>query len=165
MITAQIVGDDRVRAQLREMTPRLRRELARGMSVLLFAMERHVKQVKLQGGNPLHRRSGKLSDSIHVDAPLQTDRGVVGRLYSGRETAVYGRVHEYGGDFLIPTHGRLVTKAFGRVLATPVWAIVRQHMAHFPERSFLRSTMREYAGRFAGMVQAAVGRAQGKATA
>jgi Rad3-related DNA helicase len=38
---------------------------------------------------------------------------------------------------------RLVKKAFGRSLRTPVQSVVHAHEVRYPERSFLRSALRE----------------------
>ncbi len=54
---------------------------------------------------------------------------------------VYGAPHQFGLDknLAVPSHRRLVKKAFGHALKFPVWASVRAHTfnPHLPARPYL----------------------------
>jgi hypothetical protein len=131
--------------------------LAEGMTALLIYLQGYVRGQKLSG-NPLKAHSGMLARSINWDVQ-RTPSGVIGILFSQREVAKYNFVHEYGGAFTIPQHVRHVTKLFGRILPEPLDLQIRQHIAHFPERSYLRSSVSENQDRFRGMVLVARNRA------
>jgi hypothetical protein len=74
----------------------------------------------------------------------------------GRAPVKYGRAHEYGfqGTVSVKEHLRTIKQAFGKTLASPKTISVRGHSANvnLPERSFLRSALRELAD--AGVIRA-----------
>jgi phage gpG-like protein len=154
MIQADVVGVPQVADRLRGVPTKLDLRLNRAMRQVMIRMQTVVKSEKLRGGNPLHTRSGRLSQSIHWDVELEAQGGITGILYAGR-SAPYARVHEYGGVFNILPHARVITQAFGKPI-TPVSVIVKAHTATYPERSFLRSTMNESREDFLERVRRAV---------
>lgn len=157
MITARVTGAQDVIAHLKKMGPGIRAEISKRLTPLLVRMQSYVKEEKLQHGNPLHRRTGTLSRSIHYDV-AETATDIVGRLYAGME-APYARIHELGGtfDFNIPAHIRVITQAFGRPI-TPTVVNVRaySYSATYPQRAFLKPTLEAHRVYFQRLVSEAV---------
>jgi len=143
---------------------KLRERIKREIWALTLEAQAKVKQ-KLSG-SVLHVRTGVLRNSIASEIVV-TDDSVVGSVGTRIK---YGRIHEYGfrGIVTIGQHvrrskaqidkatysytnkfGRSVTKVrqTGKLGKSTGVILVRQHqrMANFPERSFLRSTLREMA--------------------
>lgn len=118
----------------------------------------YVREQKLSG-NPLHQRSGDLSNSIHSTVE-ESPRGFAVFVFSlggreGRLVVPYAKVHEFGGTFTIPEHERrvaapsaLVGKPKVRGFKAVTVQTVREHTATYPERSFLRSSQLERANVF-----------------
>lgn len=137
MIRGELVGDKAVIRSLEEQRLRVVSGVEKVVMRLTLKLLRRVK-LKLSD-DVLHVRSGRLRRSINaqfVGSGAKT-QGEVGT------NLPYGRVHEYGLTVTVEEHMRLVKKAWGRSLKTPVQATVRQHEARYPERSFLRSALRE----------------------
>ena len=126
--------------------PRLLALIAKNFVPFLIRMQSHVKKTYLSG-QPLKRRTGQLSESIHYRVDEQ-GLEVIGELFAGPETRDYAGVHERGGTFTIPQHTRLITMVWGRRLRTPVEATVTAHKATFEERAFLRPTLADFRERF-----------------
>lgn len=137
MIEARVTGADRVVVRLQSLPDRLRSALKDSMQRQLFRLQAAVVTGKLSG-DPLHRRTGNLASSINQRL---TDDGtsIVGQV--GTKVR-YGAVHENGGTFQIPSHERTITQVFGHAV-TPHAVTVRAHSATFPQRSFLRSSLRD----------------------
>lgn len=95
-----------------------------------------VKSDKLSG-QVLNRKTGRLSRSINAKFENGGSTGVVGT------NVAYGKVHENGGAYSIPAHMRMMKVAFGKPVQNPRMIEVREHIARFPERSFLRTALRE----------------------
>ena len=175
MLTARFVGTERVGQRVRDRGPRVVSSVTRTLREFMVSTQSYVKERKLERGTPLHRRTGKLSRSVHqrVDAD---EAKIVGTLSAGAEVP-YAKVHEYGGDVWIPPHMRLnivrvrevrasvsaglrASAKSGEFLKTraaggsPI-VFVRGYMAHYPERSFLRSSLAERLDAFRFAIRAA----------
>ena len=101
---------------------------------IAIGLQAYIKTQKLQG-QVLAHRSGKLTRSIEQQV-VDQGRTFTAVVQAG-SLAPYGAIHEYGGTFQIPehmSHSRLSQKT---------WT-VRSHTATFPERSFMRSSLKEY---------------------
>jgi phage gpG-like protein len=123
--------------------------LAKTISALTFRLLGMVKQDKLSG-DPLNRKSGRLSRSVNAKFEDAGKTGVVGT------NVIYGAVHEKGGAVSIPAHMRKMKQAFGRPVAVPRDIAVSAHTANFPKRSFLASALRELEPQIKPAIQAAV---------
>lgn len=101
-------------------------------------------------GEVLNRLTGTLSRSIHerVDEEGSALVGKVGSFAGypnpkgNQEAAGYARINEFGGTYKIPEHQRRMTSIFGKEVE-PFMQTVKAHTATYPERSFLRSSLRE----------------------
>lgn len=116
-------------------------------------------------GPVLKNQTGTLRRSIHerLEEAAEYIKGVVGSFAGyvnpkgGGEAAGYARLHEYGGTFEVPAHERrigynadserirLLTKAGGIKKGVANYSVVqvKAHKITFPERSFLRSSLKD----------------------
>lgn len=154
-------------AELEQRVAAVPLELVRTVSTMMgrltIEMQRQIVMEKLRGA-VLHWRTGKLARSVHQDVQVDGSQ-VVGSVYAGKD-APYGMVHEYGGTFQVPSHQRTVVMHQGRQIAarqitrksrraallaaasTVRTVTVRAYTVTYPERSFMRTTLAEYAARF-----------------
>ena len=154
MITVQVTGDDAVVARLAALPGRVAAKLRAAIQRAVFLLVAAVKGRKLSG-QVLKVRTGRLRRSVNgrvVEAP---------GLISGQAgtNVAYAAAHEHGftGVVTVKAHLRTIKEAFGRAI-TPVAAAVAEHTRHMqlPERSFLRSALRELAPEIRQMLAGAV---------
>jgi HK97 gp10 family phage protein len=156
VITAVVVGDEAVIARLNAMGPDLRRGLARAVTRLGFELQRKVQAEKLTG-QVLRVRTGSLRSSIHTQVSAAGDQVAA----SVGTNIRYARIHEYGGT--IPAH--TVTPKSARALAffwkgeQRFFRRVEIPAVTMPERSFLRSALREMTPRIEAGLKEAVAEA------
>lgn len=143
MIKATVVGSERINVKLENMPGNVTMSVAKRIQIVLFKLEGNVKSKKLTD-QALRVRTNRLRSSIHAsDVAVTADKvsGTVGT------NVIYAAPHEYGfsGPVSVKEHLRQVKKVFGHQLKNPmtvkVSAFTRQ--MNLPERSFLRSQMRE----------------------
>ena len=141
MITGRVSGDAAVLLRLKAMNVRVRDALRRGVTREAIALTRFVKEEKLSG-QVLKNRTGTLRRKINY-VVSETSAGVTGSV--GVKLS-YAAAHEYGVDKVVTVreHLRTIKEAWGRPIS-PVSATVRAHQRHMrlPERSFLRSSLRD----------------------
>ncbi len=104
-------------------------------------------QAKLSGG-VLNARSGNLRDSIQAEMS-EDDSSVAARVFSDGSVP-YARIQEYGGRVDVPEMAPVNTKALafawhGRMVFAKRTAA---HAVAIPERSYLRSSLAEFAETF-----------------
>ena len=117
---------------------------------MTLRLQRHIQTEKLEG-QVLQHRTGKLINSIRALPVRLEGDSIVGEVQGAGGPAWYGRVHEFGGVFVFERHstaryGRGITGT-GRV-GRKTRALEQRTMAtyvtaHFPERSFMRSSLNE----------------------
>lgn len=130
MVHGWVEGDAEVIQRLEGFPASTRAELGKSTLKLALQLVAYVKQHKLSG-QVLKNRTGTLRRSIthQVQELPQEVKGIVGT------NVAYARPHEFGW------HGNiLIDQAFGKRLKFPVWKTVT-----LPERSFLRSSLRDKA--------------------
>jgi phage gpG-like protein len=140
MIKATLIGDDKLKTWLRGRYPAIQGELNRSMARLVIGLTRKVKQEKLSG-QVLKNRTGTLRRSI---APNVISRGAVitGEVGTNIE---YAKIHEFGGHTL----PRIILPKAKKALMFNIGGktIFAKKVNHpgskMPERSFLRSALRE----------------------
>jgi hypothetical protein len=146
VIEAQLIGEREILARFNDLSPKVHLRLVKAMRTIVIRLQSFVKGAKLSG-DPLKNRTGNLRRSIGEAVSDDNRDEVVGKvgIFTG-PTLVYGRAHEFGfeGIVTVREHLRTVKQAFGRSIA-PVTATVHSHSRHMhlPERSFLRSSLRE----------------------
>lgn len=155
MIQGMVVGQEQVIAHLGEVHPRVlslvRQEVEREAINLL----RYVKEQKLTG-QMLKNRTGTLRRSINYALSIE-DQGLTAVVGTN---LVYAAIHEYGGV----TRAHVIEARKKKALAFQVGgqSLVRRSVQHpgskMPERSFLRSSLRENEARIKTAIAAAVSR-------
>ncbi len=155
-VVGTVYGTEQVLARLRAMPDRVRQSLVDAMKVQWFSLQ--AKTVGKLSNDVLRRRTGVLASSINVGGQgsatefLDTPGEIVGRVGT---RVKYAAVHEYGGTFSVKAHDRTVGQVFGRPV-NPFQQHVRAHDVVFPERSFLRSSLRDMSGQIRDSIAAAV---------
>lgn len=145
MITGALIGRAETVAGFPAMASRIEAELRQEIEALTIKLLRKVKSEKLSG-QVLKNRTGTLRASVNYRMELKP-RNIYGRVGTNKE---YAAAHEYGftGVVNVQDHLRTITSAFGKALLAPKQVTVRAHSRNMalPERSFLRSSIREMAG-------------------
>lgn len=172
MIFADLVGLGQARMRLRKLTPKIIADTIRSMTRLVIQIQTHVKTKKLVG-QVLNHISGNLSRNIFWDVE-ETGAGVVGSVYVG-SGAPYGAIHEYGGVVDVPAHKRnmpetrrLISQAFGKPIKPRMVTFraheqqVPSHTKVYPERSFLRSALKDFRTQFREVVRELTDKVGGK---
>lgn len=159
MIRAEILGVPAVTAKLKRIPPDVQLALGKSVGRICLALVRTVKQNKLTG-QVLHVRSGRLRRSIHSEVS-STETAVTGIVGTNVE---YAAAHEYGftGTESVRQHLRTITQAFGRAIkggAVQVQVSAHSRQVNLPERSFLRSALREMAPEITMQLRQAVNNA------
>lgn len=127
---------------------------------LALRLEAHVKTQKLNG-QVLNRKSGALARSIN-NKVTRTVNGVIAKVFSSGDVK-YAGIHEYGGK----TAPHIIEPKKAQALAFMMGGKMRffKRVNHpgsrMPERSFLRSSLREQSQEIStGFKRAAVEAAQ-----
>lgn len=94
-------------------------------------------------GSPLHRRSGRLSRTVHGD--VQSAGTLVSGVVAAGRDVPYARIHEYGG--LIKAHD-VVARSAQALMIPLAQGVIFRRRAHIPdvtmpERSYMRSSLKE----------------------
>jgi hypothetical protein len=156
MITGKVVGDQAVLLKFKSYGVLARENLrtaVREQGIRVLAL------VKAKVSGPvLKNRTGTLRRKLNVqfsETPSSISASV------GLSLA-YAPPHEYGfdGTVTVKEHLVTITQAFGRELAGPVQFTMPTHERHMklPERSYLRSTLREETATIRAALQSAVTR-------
>lgn len=153
-VVFRVVGIDKKIAQFSVggYSSELGRRLGGRMKRLVQGLREYIVTRKL-AGQVLNIRTGVLARS--VDWKVDIDPGRVwGKVFVGKQ-AWYGKIHEYGGEFSVPSHGSNRTMAWGR-RTRPYYVQVRAHQIKFKERSFMRSSLNEWRDKAVGQIRLAV---------
>jgi len=144
MISVKI-DDTKLQATLSAMPAKIRASVYKTVFSLALQMERYIKQDKLQG-QVLNHRSGNLQRSIQSQV-IQGDTFVRGRVFSSGDVK-YAAIHEYGGR--IPAHIIYPKNAEALSFMMNGKRVFAKYVNHpgsqMPERSFMRSTLRDFRG-------------------
>lgn len=143
----RITGDLRLREKLGLLKP----VLVSTLQSWAVATAAYCVAEKLSG-SPLHRRSGRLSRTVHGEVEPKGDM-VSGVVAAGRDVP-YARIHEFGG--LIKAH-QVVAKNAQALAFTAGWGpmqgpggkVFRKSVnipaITMPERSYMRSSLKDRA--------------------
>jgi phage gpG-like protein len=155
-MSVRAVGDAAVIAYFGRVPARADAEIGTTVNRLVLKLQNKVKKDKLSG-QVLKVRSDGLRggiDQVFLRTPGAA-RGIVGTNLS------YAAKHEYGfnGTESVKQHLRTIKKAWGREIS-PRDVVVRQHSrsVNMPERSFLRSSLRDMTPEIMADLEAAAGR-------
>lgn len=138
------VDDRSIQLKLSNLPRKLQERLTMSMIYLTQTLRNYIITDKLTGG-VLNRRTGDLARSIQ-DKVESSASAVIGTVYSTGHASIYGRIHEYGAVFQ-----RYVHMAWGREMKEP-----HSVTFHYPERSFMRSSLRDMREQILSNLQMAV---------
>lgn len=161
MITLEIRGTEQVISGLNLRLERVRVAAKSSLDAWAYELAAYIKADKLSG-NPLNRRSGRLSSSVHPVTESTTDSVTAGA--GGGAGVPYAKIHEYGGTIHHPGGtayymSGLLGRAFFVSNASAIadrLPRTRPHDIHIPERSYMRSALREKAPSGIDALRAAV---------
>jgi len=151
MITATLVGRDRLIAKIDRLRPALRRELENEVQRLAFELSAKVKGGPLSGG-VLNVKTGRLRRSIttRLESNPLSIIGVVGTNVD------YGAFHEYGfkGSVNVRAHSRRTNGGVARVRA-------HSRRMDYAGKPFLKPSLEAMRERITDRLSAALNRAAG----
>lgn len=161
IVNIVVNGDKEVIAKFKSMPAAVHAALLQKVYELSLKLEAHVKKNKLSG-QVLGRKSGRLIRSIGSKV-LQTPQSVFGIVFQSSDVP-YGAIHEYGGKtgahLIVPKKAKVLAfagKGGGQVFARKV----NHPGSTFPERSYMRSSLRDLSTEIStGMKEAIVRGAQ-----
>jgi hypothetical protein len=154
VISAHLVGDEKVLAKLRDIPVSINSGLLKAITKLGIDLQHKVQQDELTG-QKLVARSGSLKSSID----LQVDQSATAVTSSVFTDSVYARAHEYGfaGTVNVRASLRRITEAFGRPIPDKIINVrAYSRKMDLPERSFLRSALEEMAPAIRDEVEASL---------
>ena len=155
MIGLQIVGTEAVLTRLGEAPAKIRAAAKTSLDAWAEELAGYIVSEKLSG-QVLNRRTGNLRATVHPISE-ETASTISGGAGGGRDIP-YAKIHEYGG--LIPAHTVVVRNA--QALAFTVNGMLRFAKSvnipdvQMPERSYMRSSLREEAPSGIEQLKAAV---------
>ncbi len=143
IVNITITGDKRLIDRLGSLPAAIQQALYIKSTVLALKLEKLVKTGKLNG-QVLNRITGALSRSIHNKVE-KIGGSVVGSVFSSGDVK-YARIHEYGGQtaphIILPKKASVLAFISGG--GKQVFARKVNHPgSKIPERSFLRSSLRD----------------------
>ena len=159
MITFELTSGDQVITYLGNIYPRVKEATKKSITASLIELTAFVKANKLSG-QVLKNQTGRLRRSIHASNVTEAGGLISGTVGTNVE---YAAVHEYGfsGAVTVKEHMRMIKQAFGKPIKNPHEIAVRSHgrKVNLPEKSFLRSALKELAPGFIAKLQMDVSRA------
>ena len=142
MLKMEFIGGDVLAAVLCSYGGKVQTAIVQSIGRSALRLQSEVMDNRLSG-QVLNIRTGNLHRSIHQQV---TSSGglVVGEVNTNVR---YGVAHEYGfaGTVNVKASMRQIRQAFGRPLKSPRYVQIRAHTRNvkLPERSFLRSALRD----------------------
>jgi hypothetical protein len=157
VITAYLVGDQRVLERLSALPDAVNSGLLRAITQLGIELQRDVQQNKLSG-QVLRSRTGSLRSSIDLRID-QNGGAITASVFSDSR---YAGAQEYGfaGTVSVRASLRRITEAFGRPIAGKTINVPGyDRRMDLPERSFLRSALEDMRPAIREEVEAALAEA------
>jgi len=161
-VSLQITGTERVISGLNLRVERVRAGAKSALDAWAEELAGYIVSRKLSG-SPLHQRSGRLARSVHPFDQSTPDAVSAGAASGGN--VPYAKIHEYGGTIHHPggtaffisqlLGGRAFFVSNASALAASL-PRTKPHDIPIPERSYMRSSLREEAPRGIEMLRAAV---------
>lgn len=149
MIGLQITGSQAVIGRLGEIPGKVTQAAKSSLDAWAMELAGYIKASKLSG-NPLNRRSGRLSESVHSMSSQSSDTVSAGA--GGGAGVPYARIHEFGGVINHPggtaffisqlLGGRAFFVSNASAIAESL-PRTQPHTINMPERSYMRSAFRE----------------------
>lgn len=156
LMNVTIVGDKELIAHLQRMPGAVQAALKIKVTQLALQLENYVKTQKLNG-QVLNRISGRLARSIS-NKITATAQEIIARVFSSGDVK-YAAIHEFGGR--TSPHVIEPKKAHALAFGGQFYAKVNHPGSKMPERSYLRSSLRDMSTQISlGMKEAVVRAAQ-----
>lgn len=158
MIEFSVAGTEAVNGYLRSLPVKIANALSKAMEREMISLARYVKEQKLSG-QVLKNRTGTLRRKVNyqVTRSPAVIEGIVG------VKVAYAAAHEYGIDKMVhvKSYSRQMNIAWGRRVELPRKIEVVAHQRHMklPERSYLRSSLRELSPKIMNALNLAVAQA------
>lgn len=148
LINVTLVGERETLAKIKGLAPAVDQALYLKIKVLSLKLEKHIKTNKLNG-QVLNRITGALARSIHSTVD-RTRNAVMGKVFSSGDVK-YARIHEYGGTiqhpggtaYIIDPKKRGLAMFISNKAATPDMKRTQPHPIKMPERSYMRTGLRD----------------------
>jgi phage gpG-like protein len=160
VLDVQIVGDQRIVATLRDLGAQTAQ--AAKDSIGRSTVKVHRLAVQKANGPVLKNRTGTLYRAINFRV-VKTEAGIVGTVGI---KLTYAAAHEFGchKTVSVPAHLRMMKVAWGRPVKEPRQIMVGAHSMkmNLPERSYLRSSLKELRGDIVADLRASVNKATAK---
>ncbi|STZ77348.1 hypothetical protein [Bergeriella denitrificans] len=154
----EFIGGDTIAAVLKSYSAGIDAQIEASIGRSVLMLQRYVVANKLSG-QVLGKRTGNLRRSINQVVERNGTK-TVGMV---KTNVRYGVAHEYGfsGAVSVKAHLRQIKQAFGRPLRESRSVQIKAHSRHvkLPERSFLRSALRDLQPQIEADLQMAVERA------
>ena len=146
MLRGRVEGSEAVIVRLLGKATKTENAVVRRMDVLSWRLHRKITAEKLSG-QVLRNRTGNLRRAVFPLVPARrTEFSIVGGAALGR-TGYYGKAHEFGLTLHIPEIRPVNAKALHwKMGGRDIFAMfARAHTVKMPQRSFMRSALRELA--------------------
>lgn len=146
LVTIQITGDRELMVRMKDMPLAVMQALKIKVQSLSLMLEGYIKTQKLNG-QVLNRITGALSRSIFQKVVASVG-SVMGFVFSSGDVK-YAAIHEYGGTIQSPGGTAYMMKEDGmaqfvsNAAATADMPRTQPHTIHMPERSYMRSSLRD----------------------
>jgi len=153
--TVRLIGNAKLIARIEAMPASVAASLLRKVYSLALKLENYIKQNKLSG-QVLNRKSGRLMRSI-ANKVEQTGQSIYGIVFQSADVP-YGGIHEFGGKtaphVIVPKKASVL--AFNWKGKNVFFKRVNHPGSHFPERSYMRSALRDMSTEISLGLKAAV---------
>ncbi|HEX7732425.1 MAG TPA: hypothetical protein VF415_07240 [Rhodanobacter sp.] len=161
-ISLLVTGARQVLSRIEELPVRVQSAARSTLDTWALQLAGYIKASKLSG-NPLNRRSGRLSSSVHPVSQSTADTISAGA--GGGAGVPYAKIHEYGGTIHHPggtaffisqlLGGRAFFVSNASAIASSL-PRTKPHDIPMPERSYMRSGFRDEAPSGIAQLRAAI---------
>ncbi len=152
MITVAVNGDKELITKLDKVPAELNKSLTKAITILTLELKNYIIRNKLSG-QVLNHRTGNLWRSIQAAPVINTGDFIEGKVFSSGDVK-YAAIHEYGGTIKHPggTPYYLDKKNGGKAvfvskIDNPNLPVTKAHDINMPQRSFMRSSLRDFQGK------------------
>jgi phage gpG-like protein len=151
MIDVTITGGKELQAKLLMMPDKVNKSLTKAITILTLELKDYIIRNKLSG-QVLNHRTGRLWRSIQQKVSSSNNE-VIGTVFSAGDVK-YAAIHEYGGT--TPPH-IIEPKTAKALYFNGRFAMRVNHPgSKMPERSYMRSSLRDYQSKIQTSLNAAI---------
>lgn len=162
----EITGDQTLANRLAGVGPSIQREISQSIKELTFELQEYIQANKLSG-QVLNVKTGALR--AHIFTKVEENSGVTtGTVFISPSQVPYAGVHEFGGTIKHPggtaysissAGSRFIPNSDDRVgILRTLGYVTKAHDIPMPERSYMRSGLKDFRDRILEALRAAVKR-------